>query len=433
MKFVNLVGYKRQLIVVSYLLSTLIMKMNLVQAENIGKIIHKSEIPLRTEREAAILPLAVAIANNGGLIVAGSISATKQGWATKLGADHQVVWTYYRELYDEDKPAFANQLVRPTYRGIAPMPDGSVFLCGHMPHPPHSNVPSALLTHLDTNGKVLNERLIAPQISNINHDSFQFDACTRWGNGIVIIGHEMHIRMPNDINGVGYSTTYWLLVLDASGRIKWEKQISTLFNTFFPDPRGIMLLATDKGFIFSATDNVNTEVASVNANGELQAQRKFVGRFLLIHPSNPHNPPQIYGSFTSNTMPPRVVVTLNEKLEDVQTIQGDKPSDFAASRAFQMPDQSLLLIGANIHSSRGSTSGVRHVDRLLQTEWSLDIDNKSGFFDAGTIEAGSPTQIPNEFVTARGLVAKDENNKNIGGNEADIKRGGRLNFLQFNN
>ena len=389
------------------------------------------EVFLKNDRGAAMQPNVLVRSDDGGFVVAGSITATKQGWATKVAANGKVLWNYYRDLQQEDQAAFAGHFVRPEYHGAVPMPDGSVYLCGDLPHPIGT---SPLLTHLDAQGKLIAEQLVNPK--NLTTQSrvhiHHFDSCLRWGNDFVIVGNELYIDGAEEKSTFYHlDLSYWILLLDASGNVKWEQKIPSKIKHYSFISEGVNVVQTGANLIISATDNTVTELISINSQGELQAQKKLDGYFQLVRPTSPDGLLQVYGSFVSNTKAPRVKLSLTEKLDEIERVQGDRPTDFATRRAYRMPDQSLVFFGSSIHSFGAQLrSGMVYADRLLQEDRLMAFD-KAGFQDGGTIDAAAPGNQPGEFVTARWVFTLDPGSNNPEDGASRFRRGAVLNFVQL--
>src|SRR5580658_1656334 len=110
-------------------------------------IVHEAFITI--EGDAPIKPMVVVPTTDGGLFVAGRGGTA--AWAAKTDTNGKVIWQY---------STFAmNGNFYPEYRGAVPMPDGSTFLCGYKPSSPDTYAPG-LVTHLDAQGRVINEQLI---------------------------------------------------------------------------------------------------------------------------------------------------------------------------------------------------------------------------------------------------------------------------------
>lgn len=394
---------------------TLIMTTNPAFAE---KLVMKREVLLTNEQEVVIEPSNISLTNDGGFIVVGN--AGMLAMARKIDPLGKTLWMYTSELHD--KATFPHPAA---FRGIAEMTDSSIYLCGNVPSSP-GKAPSGLLAHLDSSGRVLDERLIVPQ-NPIERSVTSVSNCIQWGDGLLIVGN---IARLNGGSNPGMKTWHWLLMLDSTGKVKWEKQILSLGMNSLVDIRGTVLVAKEGNIFFSVTDNVNSELLNLSSTGEVQARKQLAGRFQFVHPVNSDGLLQIYGSFTSNTKPPRAAIFLNDKLEEIQKIQGDHPADFVAHLIYRKPDQSLVLFGSSVHTfGERLRSGIVHVDRLLQTEYSLDFD-RDGLFDGGSIGAATPTKNSGEYALARSLVTLGKGDKYSGDIEPGFKRGAVLNFVQ---
>ena len=154
---------------------------------------------------------------NGSFIVAGSTTASKKGWATRVEGDGKVRWDYGIELLSDDQALFASQpITSPRFLGAVSMPDGSAFLCGAMPRPPGRYSPG-LLVHVDGDGQVVREQLILPKLRN-ELGIAEFDDCLRLGDDIVLLGRITHFVKPGETPAafrlpqlIGY--WWWILLV----------------------------------------------------------------------------------------------------------------------------------------------------------------------------------------------------------------------------
>jgi len=362
------------------------MATNICRAENLGKLVVEREVLMR-ESEVLGDPFAVAKTDDGGFVLAGS-TGIKSAGATKIDGQGKPLWNYTTPAQYPVK-----FLPRPQYHAIAQLKDGSIYLCGFMNvGNEERHLPHGLLTHLDPNGKLLNEIIISPDGNRVS--LAYINDCISWNNGLIAVGSQ---------NGF-----HWVLFLDNAGNVKWEKLIPILPQSInsFASSEGRVLLSKSDHIVFSATDNVNTELISVGANGDVLAQKKLSGRFLFVHPVNPDNLLQVYGTLVPTDTSLRITLSLNDAFDVIQRVEGNAPTDFAARFVYRMPDQSLVLFGSSVHLYFGETyrSGVVHVDSSLHEEQSIDL-TKSGFLDKGSIWAASPTNNFGEFITARKLAS----------------------------
>jgi hypothetical protein len=424
--------------IVSFVFLGVVIMTNPASPENLLKPVLELEVLLKTEREAVMQPFVMAQADDGGFIIAGSMSATKQGWAAKTDAKGAVLWNYFVDLRDEDKAAFARQLiVNAEFRGTAPLPDGSVYLCGSMPRPPGTYSPG-LLTHLDAKGRVLSERLIFPEQKTERGVAHFYD-CVRWEDGVAILGDIVGwVRDPEQSTEKGprpnYKrlSLYWLLVLDAAGNVKWERQIPTNDGRS-ANPGEMGLMADGSSLVFSSYSGLNTEVVRVSASGEVQARKQLPNSgFKLVHSVVPDGIIQILRSFSSKGPVGLTAITLDERLEEVGRTQG-QPTAYAARVAYRMPDHALVLFGSAVHSvGERYTSQIAYVDPTLQHEQRLDLP-RNNISDGGSIWAAAPAQDVGHFVIATTAYAHglDINHPERFGALPDFKRGAALNFVKL--
>jgi hypothetical protein len=391
-----------------------------------------SSFLLTSDREAALEPLAIKQAFNGDFVIAGDVRASQQAWATRINPEGKVLWAYYLGFDDADKIKFSHTVAaHPEFRGIVSKPNGDVYLCGSMSHA-SGDAPTSLLVHLDSDGKLLQKRFIPGPPMKIGADvlsvRYYFDDCMDWNDGIAIIGRGTYFSKSASENIPRQRHLYWLVVLDSDGAIKWQKQIPTLANDFALLPGEISLTTMGKNLVIVATNNVDTEIALLEASGEIKARTNLKGRFILIREENSKETLQLLGP-SSNTGLSREVYFFNENLEQVKHIRGSHPKNFVPIRAYRGVDQSIVVFGASVHSfgERYRTS-VASVDPLLQSEKLMDMDD-SKFSDGGWIRAVSSTKDYGQFAIARPWVdrSSDVKDKNV---SPGFKRGGILDLVK---
>ncbi len=260
------------------------------------------EILLDQEDAPVLEPQVAERTRDGGFIVAGKGNrrpngGVAAGGAAKYDTNGKEVWRYSTSLRESLSPRPDS----PEFFGAAPMPDGSTFLCGEMPHtvPAKTEASWAMLTHLDANGHLISENLISPPQKTGKITSLvvqYFHNCVAWGNGVANIGTAIYRK-----NAVGTGidpsseVNYWLIALDDKGNQRWEKTIPTgekLLSqpaqelTWF-SASNIALLSLGPDLVFSATNGSDTEVIRLSSSGEVEAHAQFVGNYRLVRPVIP--------------------------------------------------------------------------------------------------------------------------------------------------
>lgn len=363
------------------------------KGSDMKKLTLTREVIIKDETGLLPEPQVISKTSDGGFVIAGSLG---RAWAVKTDAAGKVLW---RNL--QDKP-FSGNGYATTFTGAVAMPDGSTYLCGNVSFPSGGYTPSLLL-HLDAEGHVINEHLFVPQ-KRTEHGLGYFDSCIRWGDGMLIVGHIFQFNNSKDFlkNDEHY---YWLLMLGATGQIKWEKQIPTSFDTI--DGTQSMLVASDSSLVFAGYRTGKTELFCISMAGELTSKKSLEGLFAIVRPVMPDDSLQIYG--LNPTDKAFEVITFNDRLEETRRIQGGDGFDFGGRFAYRMPDQSLVLFGAEHHTLH--KSAIAHVDPQLRSVQKIELIHDAQFYDNGFIDAAAPTGNADEFVTARKLlkhVTRDE-------------------------
>jgi hypothetical protein len=384
------------------------------------------EVLLGIDDAPVLDPQVVARTSDGGFIMSGNGNTRTNGrvlvgGAAKYDANGKELWRYSTNLRD-DSPQHSQS---PVFYGAAPMRDGSIYLCGEMPHPPHSGIDEswAMLTHVDANGHLLSENLVVPsQKSDLKfYLTVQyFHSCVAWGDDVAIFGTAEHVlHLPGQGTPPAHEDYYWILVLDAKGRVKWEKLIPFSeklvpypngLQTFF-DQDNIVLMPAGPDLILSATNSSYTEVIRMTASAEIRARALFAGRYLLTRPVVPDDLVQLWGRTKNSTL--STAISLNERLEQVQRVDGNPKAQFYAYVAYRLPDQSLCLLGVNVPASGfNGRSVILHVDRGLHHYQDFEPITPGNPFvigsnvDSGRHFAAAPIGDLKEFAVAMELVVR---------------------------
>lgn len=375
-------------------------------------------------------PWAIAAAGgdgNGsnGMIVAGN--SGHRGWGAKFDSRGQIVWDYTIGLQDP----FKYPIPYAQFRGAASMPDGSVFLCGNMPRPLGSSASSLVLAHLDVDGHPLSETFPKPDDrTNPGVHTTGATGCVYSNNGVVVLATTSRAVPPAERNALPkVERFYWVFAIDPAGQIKWETQIPMmLFNGF--DQTGITMAASGAQVIFSATNNLSTELLTIGGGGVVQFHREIRGRFILVRPVSADGTIQLFGIV--DDQPRSVIVTLDDHLVEVNRTLGNYPSSFLANFAYSAPDESIVLFGSAVHGGGANyTSRVVAVDRALRAERNVELPNtRAPLKDIGFIRAAAPSGGVGEFVVARSVLASGFHNLPEAA-RPKMKRGLKLDYLYF--
>lgn len=406
------------------------------------------QVIIQIEKRMLIEPQVIVQAEDGGFIIAGSITATRQGWAAKTDAEGKVLWHYFRDLQEEDKEAFKKPQIpgKPTFTGAIAMPDGSIFLCGSMPRRSRSDAPTAFITHLDANGHLLREKFIVPEKEDTKGVRGGFVGCVRWGEGFAIIGRAGLPRPwptppPSTKGNVKESPPhtsdywYWVLLFDRTGEIKWQRYIPVPLEFDHQINISQFPHIANSNLMISVNDLGETELFSMSATGEVVARNMIKGDYQFVRPVAPDGILQISGrrpgSVSRNSPETKkyVILTLDEQLNEIHSTP-EGLEDFSGYE-FRMPDQSFVSIGRQKHTfGQRYTSRVVHVDQRLQNQRYVELPHTRRPFGYAGSSAANSTRNANEFVVIKELRVVTEG-KIPDDISQDFDQGAELDFIQI--
>lgn len=381
-------------------------------AANLEKPVPERQAFIQTETNDTIHPWVMAKTEDGGYLVAGEIGVS--AGIIKTDGVGKPLWQY--STYAHQMPAYPYQ--EAMYRGVVPMPDGSAWACGFIPILKEKQQ-KGLLTHLDAKGRVIDERVMALPGAPL----VRLYTCARWEANLAVVGTVFRVDKthPRPNGSLPSSTSYWIIVLDPSGKVKWEKEISTGDPDSLDVAEGATLLVVGSNLVLSTTNNSSSWIASFDANGEVQAQKTLRGYFLLIRPVSPNGLLQVFGHLPDG---PHAIITLDDHLAEVQTVRRDHPLSFLTRMVYGMPDGSYVLFGSSTHRlGEQYRSAVAHVDSMLANKRLVDLDRD--VLDIGSIWAATPAHKAEEFVTARIFFKADRPGETSG------RHGAVLDFIKF--
>jgi hypothetical protein len=335
--------------------------------------------------------------NQGGWIIAGGLTATKQAWAAAVDDHGAKRWEYTRGLLEDDKPHLANRLsTRPEFRSAVSVPGGSHYLCGSMPRR-QSSPTAALLTILDDAGKPRRERLIysATETAEL---SASLGHCL-YSHGIIV--------------GIGFKSfgfgkdEYWITGFDLDGATRWEKTFSAKGANPIFAIQEIATLAVGDNIVVSATDNTKTDVFILSPQGILVAHRSMSGRFLLVQqPSVDSNQIELFGTITSGAGMEVRSISLSETLEETKAIRTELQSAFTASGIHKLPDGRYIAFGVNREPPGNEVvAACALIERNMKSQ-KIECMNSTDRGRLGPISASAPSNRANVFGATATLLSE---------------------------
>jgi len=351
------------------------------------------------EPGTAVQPSSIVRTPDGGYVITGTV-ARKMGLAIKTDAQGKVVWRY--SLASEADSA-RDDIQAPNFTGAVEMADRSTFLCGDFQkkvkavgaYGPFQGV----LVKLDADGRLQIRKNIVPA-GDQSYSLNQIYNCTRWNDGVLVLGFTGGSRSePKTHPG------YWVIYLDATGSIAWEKQIPySLTNVHgFSRPR----LLANGDLLFSAWQSGGkhaTEFVQIDSAGVVKNQYTVEGVYWLVRTAEQSDPVRLVSVFKGAGT--KSIVTLDSALNVRDTQIGPLANDLT-SLAYEMRDGSVVVFGA--HNDSGGDANIvkwgpdfqKEIREFRFEKW---LQRERGSRYDPSVADAVPTGSSNEFAMIRLII-----------------------------
>ena len=359
-------------------------------------------------------PTAVARASDGGFVVAG---LSDGGWAVKTDPVGHVIWRYER-VADESVRYFRPSPQAPftphmEFRGVAPMPDGSTYLCGSLVHSQRQIGP-VIITHIDKNGGFVSEAQLHPADDD-RPNIYSILNCIAWRDGVVAVA-----------SSIGKDESrFWVFALDRQGKLRWEKRFEPLPNptsvavpasqgeteasiqneAFFPEGLRVSMAPTPDGksMIFTSDGGRYSELVAMSDDGQILATKLFPWAAFMLPPVQSGNRIFLYQGSDSTDQDNGEVTTLSGEFNTVSTMASAHSALKLTYSGHALPDGTFLLFGMLRGFGRLVPAGVAHVDRTLRHEQHLAIAVPGSALGSAD-PVGAPGATPGDFMVAVPVV-----------------------------
>ena len=315
-----------------------------------GQTVSSTVVPA----SAPVRPVAMVADGDGNAIAVGSIGATREGWASKVGSDGRVVWTYIRALAPAEQAAIGRRASPPVFYGAVAMRDGSTFLCGSLPRAfsPGASA-GALLAHLDQGGKGRGETFVDFGSDPVGRTlPYTFVGCLQQDDGVFAVAYEEHLERATPSGDAHMKASYGIAKLNADGTLAWRRTTAAgLGEGHGIDPESFGFDSLGDGYIFLVTTNIDTELMLLNADGTVRATKVLPGRFSLVKRRAP-GPLTVIGA---RAQAPTSIVTFDGKLNETGRRSSAAPLNFVTIRAFLTERGDFALFGTPVRGSGLST------------------------------------------------------------------------------
>ncbi len=371
---------------------------------------------------------ALANTKDNGFIVAGKIGAAvsvNEAYAVRVNRDGHVLWAYHKPPVD--LPPFASsRSPEPVYHQAVVMPDDSVFLCGQMPRDrkPGSGhlVAHGILTHLDKNGKVIDDVDLSPKLDGFPI-SAKLRSCISFGSGIFAVGPATKIwpdpqgaaRGEPAIVGRDF---LWAIYLSSDGLVRWERLVPlekgpnrpTIW--VFGGDAQVLLTQDNRVAVFS---EAGTEGYLFDANGSVISRRigmrpRMDEIFLPISRQD-----GIFSSYVLSAT--RFVgglpidkggayynnadynyVEFNSELDETRRTPLAHALNGEPRFRYQLADGSKVFFGTTLYSRSGHAAHVQLLGPEPDDDETIRLGDKGYSYH---VDAVAPSNVPGAFVAAR--------------------------------
>lgn len=225
------------------------------------------------ESGRSVTPSGLVRTKDNGYVVFGSPGGGVP-WAIRVDADGQLQWRHSVPIEGEPRHSRSS-----AYDAAITMPDDSTLLCGNS-QPTPALLDYGFLTHLDSSGRILTQRLLVP-LGDERFRVRRIRQCLLWADGVALVGYTVRF------DGEARTRTdfFWVLKLDSSGAIQWEKLVP-----LSKKPSGItppVVLANHDLVVVVNQNWMGDELIRISVDGEIKAQRKRDGNVLLVQSEMP--------------------------------------------------------------------------------------------------------------------------------------------------
>ena len=323
-----------------------------------------------------------------GYVVAGTDHL--RAWATRIDFQGVVRWRYP----ESSAPGSGSDGSESSYEGVVTMPDDTTLLCGFTGGERSTGI-SGLLTRVDKSGRILARRELKPKQASDSKLAY-FRACVNWGEGAAVLGTAT--RFSGNAPPYKAEDFYWLLAVDGSGNVKWEKLFTNPAG-HTPGKQGDRPLALANEDLALSLWYGHAEIVLIDQNAHVKAQRRIDGGGMLIPSIDTDSVVHVL------TLQEKGVTlrSLGDHLEDIGAVSGQedviRSGGFDAAKAiYLLPDKSMLLFGGQREASVDTAA-------IVQIDSDLNAKHQAFVFEPRWlsiwIAAAVPTGLSGEFATVR--------------------------------
>ncbi len=343
----------------------------------------------------SILPTSMSITRVPGGYVLTGMASFSFGWVVKTDEAGNVLWRYT----DPGNASVKLRVQAPTFNGAAPIPDGSVLVCGYTTPKDQRPRRVGLILILDKNGQLVRQQVLHPN-SDESFAPSSLNWCIPWGDGAAVLGdtHRARRDLWSGSGIVPREDFFWLLSLDSNGILKWEKLIPRVFGGGAIRQRMSLAALQGGDLVFSTWDTKPpmgaTDLVRVDERGEVKTRLELQQLFQVLRSGVSES--GIFALGLGKGGP--TLLKLTSDFKEIEKVRGGLSSAGSVSRAeYLLSDHSVALFGSQL---------IDHAHTANIVKLGSDLNAMSEFqfqprFGAYWVEDAAPTGEPGEFATVR--------------------------------
>ena len=348
------------------------------------------------EKGQPAMPKQLAPTNDGGFVVSGRLT-NQIPWATRVDAEGKVRWRYLGAGRNQWQMGADDA----GYETAATLSDDTTVLSGYLyVRNPDKAGPDVvgLLTHIDRAGKVISHQELYPK----GDRSFLLNylrGSVPWGDGVAVIGEaRQYVPLRPDTPVPRPSKNFlWLIALNATGNIEWEKLIpagedNSLISVAETTGHELVLVAAVTNKRGTAWES-GRRVIRLDDKGNIVGERLFPGSLLLVRQLTPGSGITLIPDSLENG----ALWTVSSDLANAKQVTGS--AEWIFTRAACRSSTGLLLLAGNVQGTHKAAIAWLNADLKTTQTHAFQPEDASGW-----VADILPTGKSNEFVTVRAIA-----------------------------
>jgi hypothetical protein len=332
------------------------------------------------ERGISAIPNAMTRAPNGDLVIAGFIG--NKAWATRIGANGQVLWRYIRSEKEQNRSA------KSSFAGAVLLKDESALLCGKIYV---GNRAFAQVTRISKEGAELSdESLDSPADTSVIFSDLRH--CVAYRDGAAAIG----IALGPDPSQTAHAPSHRIVFLDANAH-RYSQHFLSVPGTLLEmsgDGQSVTLQFVGSFRAANSDIHITSRVMRLDSSGAILGDRTIEGGGHLVHG-------QVDSALGLLLEPPAGLQLhrLGQNYADLSVVNGPKEHLIPTWTSI-LDNGAVVSFGQTQVGGNSSSASVTWLSPNLREK---QIVMFKPLFTAFKVDAAVSSGRAGEFIAARGI------------------------------